>query len=353
MEEYTERPQIWLRMKDSAYEERLYHFLTYHYGNRMEVHRYEEYREGLKPRADSLILTDEEGGTEAFGKRIPLTAGGEEGISLYQSGHKIAGQLLEKSCPGEVSGPLTPAGSPPEPGRGKLLSVYSPVGGCGKSVFARALAECLYAETGGRVLYLSLEGASEWRLFYRAEKTYNLSDLLYGLLLNMGQRDKIPDLLERVLCRQESGIYFIQPCTSFEDLNLLTPGETEELITILQENFEWIICDMNTAFHSVNRSFIQQSRRCFLLSAAGREAQAKLEDFFQGLEIYGELCQQIKEKTLLLRRGRLKEERGEYSLPEERDLFSDRDKLLRYNTRSAYYQRVREIAGEESRRAGS
>ena len=354
------RQQIWLRTQDPAYEEKLRHFLTYHYGNRLDVHRYEEYREGLHPAGNSLILTDAVMEDGEFGRVIPLTLGEAPGaINLYQSGHRIAQQIFEEEDVGRAPCLPGPVGAAEpekkEEKRASLIAVYSPVGGSGKTTLAMALAECISRETGGRVLYLNLEGGAAWRLFYRHEKTLNLSDLLYSMLLDPEQKEKQAQLLEQVLSRQENGVYFIEPCTSFEDLNLLSPGEVTQLLNLLSIGCDWMVCDMNTAFHSVNRLFLQEAQRCLTVIGEEREDREKLRDFFRSLEVYEEVFRMLKEKTRLLRRGRQRG-RGEEAdsfLPEEKELYHKREGLLQFNRDSAYYQRVQEIAREEVQRAGS
>lgn len=354
MAEYRIRQQVWLRTRDSAYEEKLCHFLLYHYGDRMDVHVYKEYQQGMRPSGNSMLLTDDEADTEGFGRVIPLTLGEQEGaINLYQSGHRIAEQILEcgEMAVAEAHPLIVQNYGKQETERrgGQVISVYSPVGGCGKTTFAMTLAECLSRGNAGKVLYLNLEGSSAWSLFYRNHQSYNLSDFLYSLLLETKTEEDFPLLLDKVVSHQENGVFFIQPCTSFEDLNILTPGETERLIRILQNQFSWILCDMNTAFHSVNRLFIQQSRRCFLISGGEKEALVKVRDFFQNLEIYEELSEDIKGKTRFLRRGGKGEriEGADDSLPENKELFYKKDRLWRLNRDSGYYQKVKEIAQEE------
>jgi hypothetical protein len=386
MDEYPERRPIWVRTKDPMYEEKLCHFLTYHYGDRMEVHPFEDDTEGMRPGVHSLLLTDcpQEAG-EAFERVIPLTFGEQPGcINLYQSGHRIAEQILRCGSASEealslrigallrtdgfAEGTLSETGflkeNPPgtgflpeksaEPKEGTLLSVFSPIGGCGKTTLAMALAEGLAEAQRGSVLYLNMEGASAWSLFYRNETGYNLSDFLYRLLLNGEAEAENEAQLERMVTHQETGVFFIQPCTSFDDLNLLSPMEVEKLLRLLRRRFDWIVCDMNTAFHSVNRLWIQASRRCFLLANAEKEASVKIRDFLESLDIYEGLSTSFREKTVFLRRGG-RGERGataDVLLPECRDLLYQRDHLWHLNRDSNYYQKIREIIGTMIPRAG-
>ena len=79
------------------------------------------------------------------------------------------------------------------------------------------------------------------------------------MLLEDKGSNKLEGYLMELAERQANGVLFIKPCTSFEDLNVLETEEAEALIQLLRTYFQWIICDMNTAFHSVNQTFMKNS----------------------------------------------------------------------------------------------
>ncbi len=360
MEEAEEKKrQVWLSTKDEEYEKKLCRFLGYHYGNRMEVHRYEEYLQGAMPVAGSLLLTEDPAeGCDCFGRTLRFTQVEEpDGIALYQSGHKIARQILSQENARDdflKEKAAAPLKAPEEavkeevvfgrPKNGKVYCVYSPVGGVGKTSFAMALAQCLHEECEGSVLFLSMEGSSAWPLYYRSETQYNLSDLLYCLLMEGTSEAGWNDELERVVTRQENGVYFIRPCSSFQDLNVLTPEETERFFSALLRHFSRIVCDLNTACHSVNRYLMAYCSRVFLLSRKDMLADYKVRSFQESMESSAQNYRDFMAKTRLLVRGRGK---GEDALPEEKELFKRYDAYLRLNTSSAYYKRIRQIVQEE------
>ncbi len=350
------RQQVWLRMEDQNYEKKLYSFLNHHYGNVMELHRYDECSGGTSPARECLFLTDSDE-DDSFGRRIPLTLGeSDDGIDLYQSGHSIAQQILERveremqaevpvltqSFAQEVMLPQNTEGD------GKMLSVYSPVGGSGKTSFAITLAQCLMRIGNGKVLYLNLEGASDWQRYFNAPSAYNFSDLLYNTLMKL-EEGRMQEQLEKMVHQQANGVFFIRPCTSFEDLSVLTAEELRQLIRILKKAFSWIICDMNTAFHGVNRIFMTESCRCFLMKQSRPGARMKIRDFMDSLEICEGNAEDWRRHLTLVEWGRRKEKEGgcDYWLPEERDIFFSKDRLFYPDENTDYYQRVMEIAREE------
>ena len=56
------------------------------------------------------------------------------------------------------------------------------------------------------------------------------------------------EYLREIAVGQENGVYFIRPCHSFQDLNTLQESELYQLLCILTDYFDEVVCDMNTAF---------------------------------------------------------------------------------------------------------
>ncbi len=357
--------QVWLSVQDADYEDRLCRFLGYHYASCLEVHRYEEYLQGAVPSDNSLLVAEEPlpDDVSVFSRTLRFSEKEEDGaIPLYQSGHKTARQILAEPTPSQARRLLSGSAAEREDlakkeekedcsgcfgsaGRGRVFGVYSPVGGCGKSVFAMALAQCLQQECEGSVLYLPLEGSSAWPLYYRSESAYNLSDLLYCFLMEDVSEAVWNDELERVLTRQENGVYFIRPCTSYQDLSVMTAEETAAFFAALQRRFSWIVCDLDSAFHGVTEQLADCCSRLFLLSRRDVLAEYKLRAFLESLEVHPKSCRRFMDKTRILVRGRGK---GEDALPEDKELFKRNEAVLRFNTGSKYYQRIRQLVQEET-----
>ena len=154
--------------------------------------------------------------------------------------------------------------------------------------------------------------------------------------------------------RQANGVLFIKPCTSFEDLNVLETEEAEALIQHLRTYFQWIICDMNTAFHSVNQTFMKNSDGKFLLLHASAQGRLKFQDFLDSLRVQG-LERDILGKSctiLPVGRGAGLPELGEYErhvgnpLPMIEDLFQEHDGILEFKRHTEFYQRIGVLAEE-------
>ena len=321
MQRYT----VWVQLRDRGYAQKLIRFLNHHYGGSLDVHYAKEAIHcPPQDRGRHILITDqteEKAEFDAFPivmlQEYAYRKSGWKGewINPYQSGHRIAQQLLEimartegaahgkkqgvSQCESEreycfVAETPEEEYAPRAPiphqnwGEGRLICVYSPIGGCGKTTFSMALAECLAAaHPEDKVLYLNLEGAADWKMFFHNRSPYNLSDFLYCMLLEDKNSDKLEGYLMELAEKQANGVLFIKPCTSFEDLNVLDTQEAEALIQLLRTYFQWIICDMNTAFHSVNQTFMKNSDGKFLLLHASAQGRLKFQDFFDSLRVQG------------------------------------------------------------------
>ena len=388
MQRYT----VWVQLRDRGYAQKLIRFLNHHYGGSLDVHYAKEAIHcPPQDRGRHILITDQTEEKAEF-DAFPIVmlqeyayrkSGGKgEWINPYQSGHRIAQQLLEimartegaahgkkqgvSQCESEreycfVAETPEEEYAPRAPiphqnwGEGRLICVYSPIGGCGKTTFSMALAECLAAaHPEDKVLYLNLEGAADWKMFFHNRSPYNLSDFLYCMLLEDKNSDKLEGYLMELAEKQANGVLFIKPCTSFEDLNVLDTQEAEALIQLLRTYFQWIICDMNTAFHSVNQTFMKNSDGKFLLLHASAQGRLKFQDFFDSLRVQG-LERDILGKSctiLPVGRGAGLPELGEYQrqvgnpLPMIEDLFQEHDGILEFKRHTDFYEMMGALAEE-------
>ena len=161
-----------------------------------------------KPDLESILLTDQEQRKNEYGQILWVSA--EEGLNPYQSGHKIAREILKKKEAWHLNEEILNFGGQ----SGEWVSVYSPIGGVGKSTLAMGLADVLAQKK--KVLFLSLEGPSAWPLYFQYPLAYNLSDFFYCFL--MGNKEKWIKQIKEMTYRQKNGVYFLSPCLYPDDL---------------------------------------------------------------------------------------------------------------------------------------
>lgn len=391
MDNQSKRTELWLELRDEAYEQKLYRFLAYHYGDRFELHHYREFAEGVRPSRESLLLTDVEedyGKTTSsngapnlsFGRTVLLTAGESiGGINLYQSGHEIAKALLERDAAEKafvraenareaekeeaISGGFLP--QEPVEKRGQWIVVYSPVGGGGTSTLAMQLAAALKESINGRVLYLCLEEMPAWELYFKSETGFSLSDLLYYLgaepkgsentagasAVCFGEEAFLSEQWwNKLITEQPGGLSFIRPAAG-GDLRLMTETELKKLTELLRKRFRYIVADMGGGASKENRLLWQYCDKLLLLTLPTESAKLKLRSFLRELERGPEEYAELMHKTRLVYRGKPddKEEASNPAariLPLEKQLFKKQDRLMVPNKDSAYYKRVAALAKE-------
>ncbi len=309
--------QVWVDLKDRRYAKRLAEFLKLRYGESMQVAMMSG--EEKKPDLDSILLTDREQRKEGYGQIIWVSA--EEGLNPYQSGHKIAREILKTKETWHLNEEvLTFDGQ-----QGEWISVYSPIGGVGKSTLAMGLADVLAQKK--KVLYLSLEGPSAWSLYFQYPLAYNLSDFFYCFL--MGSKEEWGKQIKEMTYKQKSGVYFLSPCLYPDDLLEMRDSEVVGWMELLKENFDYVVADLSCQMIRPLRVIMQHSTKpCFLLDQKA-EGRAKWQNFKL-------LNESVREHWIFCRHAD-KSKQGEICLPEDVGIFEVKDGIKRFVPESMYY----------------
>ncbi len=363
-------------IKDSEYAERICRYLGQAGKDRLEVRVSDP---SAWPEADVwltedpnlqpitrtiLMMTEEEAGTWK-GERIDPYLPGSR---LYRQCMRAIRQLEERrTFPPSVSGQqyvqeAVPETEPviwnnPAEKHSTVLSVYSPVGGIGKSTLAVAVADALaqlYPQA--KVLYLNLEGASAWKVVFRGGSLYNLSDLIYGMLLDDLSPESWKELLQETAVRQSNGVFFIAPCNDFDDLDVLEESEIEQLLSSLGQWFDYIVCDLNNLMHRVTRQVLLSSHRRFFITGNTPEAMARWLEMIGGLkrQMLYELLFESNARVLRILYPGEKEKKVDRTLdlPYEKDLWQEKDGLRGIRRDTEWYQKILYLTKEAMGLAG-
>ncbi len=357
--------QLGIHLKDLEYADRLCRYVNREQGGLTAVREPDQ-------KAD-VWLTDDLRFAETCKQPVILSANSDaagnwkgERINSYLPGPVFYRQIRQTAVrllgrnhsiePVKTQQPIPAA--PKEAGEGRLLSVYSPIGGCGKSSFAIALSKSLAERYGSRrVLYLNLEEFSDWRTFFRTDGPSNLSDFLYYMLIDNPSCEEAKEYMKNTAVRQRSGVYFIEPCNAFEDLTVLSKTETDHFIDLLCACFDIVVCDMGTSVYEGILLFLQRSSRRYLLVNASPSGQMKLRNYLDVLKRQHFEDLALGDQTTWIRvgegalRDREQEERCR-NLPVQRNLCKETDDLWDFNTDTEWYQKVSRIAEEVAAFAG-
>jgi pilus assembly protein CpaE len=128
--------------------------------------------------------------------------------------------------------------------RGRILTVFSPKGGTGKTVTATNLAAALAKHGGKRTLLLDLDlqfGDAAIMLGLEPEKT------IYDLVTAPGELDS--EKLAGYTTRHTCGLDILPAPLRPEDAELVTEGKLARLLEVARESYDVIVVDTSPFFH--------------------------------------------------------------------------------------------------------
>jgi cellulose biosynthesis protein BcsQ len=133
------------------------------------------------------------------------------------------------------------------PHKTQIISVYSAVGGCGKTTVAANLAKLL-SFFDNRVFYLNLEIAASESMF-PARENQHYAQLLYYIQVNA---ERLTDKLALLKHYDPlTKVHYLEPLTNFADMDEMSGEAVETLLkTISQQgDYDFIIIDLDHSLH--------------------------------------------------------------------------------------------------------
>lgn len=164
----------------------------------------------------------------------------------------------------------------------RILGIYSPVKGCGKTRFCLGLA-ALYGSKK-RVLYLNLEGQSGFSRLLRETGVADITDALYYF------RQQSETGLERILgiIRQMDSFFYIPPAFYEEDIKSVDGQEWETFLKLMAEKsgYEGIVLDVGDAVRGIGR-ILSLCDEIFMPVKEDLFSQAKFSEGMEALTASG------------------------------------------------------------------
>lgn len=201
-----------------------------------------------------------------------------ETIVKYQTGEKLVGCILSiysEKNPNEVH---VQSGNK----RTKVVGVYSPAGGTGKTTLAVGTAmHCTYSSMS--VFYLNIENNPSTSLFFNSDSQQNLSHIIYYL------KEKNRNLSLKIegarLVDPQSGIHYFAPPESTLELEEMTSDEIKYLIQELKLMgvYDVVLVDMSPGLNSRNTAVLEMCDEIFMVLAEDMVSYTKAKSLEQDL----------------------------------------------------------------------
>ena len=143
-------------------------------------------------------------------------------------------------------GTLTPAMVEKPPPRGKILTVFSLLGGCGATTLATNLAGCFAMDSEKKSILFDLDlYKGDVSFFLNLETPFTITDFQH----NLGRLDG--DLLDSSLARHPSGLYVLGHPKSYEEIEDITGEHLTQVLKKLRQHYDFVVVDCLKAINDI------------------------------------------------------------------------------------------------------
>ncbi len=164
---------------------------------------------------------------------------------------------------------------------GRLISIFSPKGGVGRTTLAVNLAVALKLERPNlRVALMDgslLFGDVGVMMDLRSEKTIN------DLIVRFEQLDA--DLLSDVMVTHSSGVKVLQAPQAPQQAELITPEHIKAILELLRRNFDYVFVDTWSSFQERILTMLDLSDRIILVTTLEMSAIKNIKLFLEVAEL--------------------------------------------------------------------
>lgn len=221
-------------------------------------------------------------------------------LDKYQRGDQLASRALQIYMEQHPGRRFINTAS----GSNRLIGVFSPSGGCGKSTIAAGLSAIAHHQ-GKRAMYINLEGCESTEAWFPGGNTPSISELFYHLKEGASQ---LSMKLEALSYRDPgSRVRGFTPADTLLDFNELTDADLDTLAMELRKtgDLDVVFVDLAASVDSKNLKIIELMDQVLLVVADDGASQAKVRKFMsqiptlerkRNVDYYG--------KTMLICNGR-------------------------------------------------
>jgi pilus assembly protein CpaE len=173
--------------------------------------------------------------------------------------------------------------------RGRIVTVFSPKGGTGKTVMSTNLSTALAKFEGKRTLLLDLDlqfGDAAIMLGIEPEKT------IYDLVVAPGELDS--EKLAGYTTRHPSGLDILPAPLRPEDAELVTEAKLAQLLDVARESYDAILVDTSPFFHGPMLATLDRTDELLLVCGLDVPTLKNVRLSLQTLELLSFPTERIK-----------------------------------------------------------
>jgi pilus assembly protein CpaE len=205
---------------------------------------------------------------------------------------------------------------------GRIVTVFSPKGGTGKTVMSSNLATAFAKHGGKRTLLLDLDlqfGDAAIMLGIEPDKT------IYDLVVAPGELD--PEKLSGYTTRHSSGVDVLPAPVRPEDAELVTEAKLSRLLEVAKESYEMIVVDTSPFFHGPMLATLDSTDELLLVCGLDVPTIKNVRLSLQTLELLSFPTERIRvvlnraNSNVGMKRGEVEaalEQRVRYEVPSDR-----------------------------------
>ncbi len=169
---------------------------------------------------------------------------------------------IKKTCQlAATRGGMAPSALRASTAEGRVLTVFSPKGGVGKTVLATSLATQIARRAGRRVLLVDLDlqfGDAAIMMGVEPEKT------IYDLVMTTGELD--PEKLAGYVISHPSGVDVVPAPVRPEDAELVAEDRVGRLLDVAKETYDAIVVDTPAFFQATTLATLDRTDRLLLVT---------------------------------------------------------------------------------------
>jgi cellulose biosynthesis protein BcsQ len=282
---------------DELYVESLINFLMANYSRRFQISSFTKpeflysYLSAEGSNADILLIDPEINLEEiplsnvktilvmAYGQGVNEIKG-YKAINKYQNADNFVSSILAAFSENGQDFALPGSDSKVS----KVISVYSPVGGIGKTSICVALATNMSA-SGHKVFYLNMESTPSTSCFFHDKNDSNLSTVLFSI---KGKSQNTQLKMEGAKCFDSTnGVYYFAPPDSTFEIEEMQPEELKTLVDLLKSSgqYDYVFIDLSSSISRNNIALLEACDRIILPIDQDINSEVKLSALKKELKI--------------------------------------------------------------------